>query len=141
ALRTRGDYFAGITTRINTRKIYPLSRMVSNLTGLRVQRNKAIVGDNAFAHESGIHQDGMLKHRSTYEIMDPRDLGVPASRLVLGKHSGRHALRDRIRELGYTPDDAALARVYDRFKALTDRKKDVFDEDIEAILDEQLETT
>jgi len=138
AIRTRGDYFQPFATRINTKKIYPLSRMVSNLTGLQVQRNKAIVGQNAFAHESGIHQDGMLKHRSTYEIMDPCDIGVPASKLVLGKHSGRHALRDRVTELGYTLDDATLELVYDRFKQLADRKKDVYDEDIEALLDEQL---
>ncbi|MCC6682119.1 MAG: 2-isopropylmalate synthase [Phycisphaeraceae bacterium] len=143
ALRTRGsaeDYFREFTTRINSKKIYPLSRMVSSLTGLQVQRNKAIVGQNAFAHEAGIHQDGMLKHANTYEIMDPRDVGVPESKLVLGKHSGRHALRDRIAELGYSLDDDMLDRVYDRFKQLADRKKDVFDEDIEAMLDEQLES-
>ncbi len=142
ALRTRGaegDHFARFTTRINARKLFPTSRMVSNLTGLVVQRNKAVVGENAFAHESGIHQDGMLKHRHTYEIMDPRDVGIPESKLVLGKHSGRAALRDRIQGLGYTVDEAMLGRVYDRFKALADKKKDVYDEDVEAILEEQLE--
>jgi 2-isopropylmalate synthase len=139
AMQTRRDYFERFSTRINTKKIYPTSRMVSNLTGLAVQRNKAIVGENAFAHESGIHQDGMLKHRSTYEIMDPRDVGIPESKLVLGKHSGRHALRERIEELGYTVDDGTLQVVYDKFKALADKKKDVYDEDIEAILEEQLE--
>jgi len=138
AIRTRRDVFAGVRTGIDTRKIFPTSRMVATLTGVHVQRNKAIVGENAFAHESGIHQDGMLKHRSTYEIMDPRDIGVPESKLVLGKHSGRHALRDRVAELGYHLDDAALDRVYDRFKALADKKKDVYDEDIEAILDQEL---
>ena len=138
-LRTRADAFPGYTTRINTQRIYPVSRMVSNLTGLHVQRNKAIIGENAFAHESGIHQDGVLKHRETYEIMNPRDIGVPESRLVLGKHSGRHALRDRVESLGYRLDDDALARVYDRFKELADRKKDVYDEDVEALLDAELE--
>ncbi|MEM1213479.1 MAG: 2-isopropylmalate synthase [Planctomycetota bacterium] len=142
ALRTRGtdgDHFAGYTTGIDISKIFPTSRMVSSLTGLLVQRNKAVVGENAFAHESGIHQDGMLKHRGTYEIMDPTSIGVPASKLVLGKHSGRAALRDRLVELGYTVDDDTLQRVYDDFKALADKKKDVYDEDIEAILDLQLE--
>ncbi len=139
ALRTRSDYFARYRTNIDTRKIYPASRMVSNLTGLQVQRNKAVVGENAFAHESGIHQDGMLKHRGTYEIMDPRDIGVPESKLVLGKHSGRHALADRIVSLGYTVDEATLQNVYEKFKDLADRKKDVYDEDIEAILDQELE--
>jgi 2-isopropylmalate synthase len=138
ALRTRKDYYTQYTTRIDTKRIYPLSRMVSNLTGLHVQRNKAIVGENAFAHESGIHQDGMLKNRNTYEIMDPREIGVPESKLVLGKHSGRHALGTRISELGFTIDDKQLDKVYERFKQLADRKKDVYDEDIEAILDAML---
>ncbi|MEX0887622.1 MAG: 2-isopropylmalate synthase [Phycisphaeraceae bacterium] len=140
ALRTRKDYFGRFNTTIDTRKIYPASRMVANLTGLQVQRNKAVVGENAFAHEAGIHQDGMLKHRSTYEIMDPADLGVPESKLVLGKHSGHHALKQRIRDLGYTVDEQTLDRVYNQFKSLADKKKDVYDEDIEALLDEQLET-
>ncbi len=135
ALRTRGDYYAGFTTNIKPAEIFKTSRMVSNLTGLTVQRNKAVIGENAFAHESGIHQDGVLKHRETYEIMDPRDIGVPESKLVLGKHSGRHALADRIKDLGYRIDDDTLQKVYDRFKQLADKKKDVYDEDIEAILD------
>ena len=139
ALRTRCDFYDQFHTGIDATRIYPISRMVSNLTGLHVQRNKAIVGENAFAHEAGIHQDGMLKHRQTYEIMDPHDIGVPESKLVLGKHSGRHALRDRITELGYTIDDGTLERVYEQFKKLADKKKDVYDEDIEAVLDEQLE--
>ncbi|QQE12481.1 2-isopropylmalate synthase [Planctomycetota bacterium] len=139
ALNTRADIYKEFRTGINISKLYPLSRMVSNLTGLQVQRNKAIVGENAFAHESGIHQDGMLKNRNTYEIMNPTDIGVPESKLVLGKHSGRHALKDRIEELGYTVDDAMLVKVYDAFKELADKKKDVYDEDIEAILDKQLE--
>ncbi|MEM8782293.1 MAG: 2-isopropylmalate synthase [Planctomycetota bacterium] len=136
AFRTRKDYYADFATNVNPAEIFKSSRMVSSLTGLTVQRNKAVIGENAFAHESGIHQDGVLKHRETYEIMDPRDIGVPESKLVLGKHSGRHALADRVKDLGYTIDDATLQRVYDRFKQLADRKKDVYDEDIEAILDD-----
>ncbi len=138
ALRTRADYYSNFTTRINTREIYKTSRMVSNLTGLTVQRNKAVIGRNAFAHESGIHQDGMLKNRNTYEIMDPRDIGVPESKLVLGKHSGRHALSGRVKDMGYTIDEEMLNKVYEDFKHLADRKKDVFDEDIEALLDRRL---
>lgn len=139
ALRTRGDVFARYVTNIDTKRIYPTSRMVSSLTGLSVQRNKAVVGENAFAHESGIHQDGVLKNRETYEIMDPRDIGVPESKLVLGKHSGRHALADRLVQLGYSVDDEMLVKVYDRFKALADKKKDVYDEDIEAIVDQMMD--
>ena len=139
ALATRADYYKKYQTNIVTKKIYPTSRMVSNLTGLQVQRNKAIVGENAFAHEAGIHQDGMLKNRNTYEIMDPVAIGVPESKLVLGKHSGRHALNDRVVELGYSLDNDTLDKVYGAFKSLADKKKDVYDEDIEAILDDQLE--
>ena len=128
ALRTRADYYESYRVGIDAKKIFPTSRMVSNLTGLRVQRNKAIVGQNAFAHESGIHQDGMLKNRNTYEIMDPKAIGVPESKLVLGKHSGRHALADRVKALGYTVDEATIQRVYDGFKTLADKKKDVYDE-------------
>ena len=138
ALATRKDYYESYKTGINTKEIYKSSRMVSNLTGLSVQRNKAVIGQNAFAHESGIHQDGMLKNRDTYEIMDPGSIGVPESKLVLGKLSGRHALSDRIKELGYTIDEDTLNRVYADFKALADRKKDVYDEDIEALLDIRL---
>jgi 2-isopropylmalate synthase len=130
-----------MTTRIDTTKIYPASRMVSTLTGLLVQRNKAIVGQNAFAHESGIHQDGMLKYRETYEIMDPAVVGIAKTELVLGKHSGRHAFRDRVRQLGYTLSDEQIEAAFVRFKALADKKKEVFDEDIEALVDEQLELT
>src|SRR6185437_6045667 len=138
ALRTRADYYK-IGTRIDTTKIYPASRMVSTLTGLAVQRNKAIVGENAFLHEAGIHQDGMLKYRETYEIMDPATVGIPKSSLVLGKHSGRHAFRERVVQLGYTMSDEQLDPVFAKFKALADKKKEVFDEDIEALMDEQLE--
>ena len=137
ALRTRQDYYK-VGTRIDTTKIYPTSRMVSTLTGLMVQRNKAIVGENAFAHEAGIHQDGILKYRETYEIMDPATVGIPRSSLVLGKHSGRHAFKDRVTQLGYTLNDEQLEAAFARFKALADKKKEVFDEDIEALIDDQL---
>ncbi len=133
AIRTRADVFR-CQTRINTKRLYPLSRLVSALTGLHVQRNKAIVGENAFAHEAGIHQHGMLAHRSTYEIMNPEDVGITASTLVLGKHSGRHALRERLMQLGFDLDDSRLDQVFAQFKSLADRKKEVFDEDLEAIV-------
>jgi 2-isopropylmalate synthase len=138
SLRTRKDHFK-IDTRIDATKIYPASRMVSTLTGLLVQRNKAIVGENAFAHEAGIHQDGILKKRETYEIMDPATIGIPKTSLVLGKHSGRHAFRDRVTFLGYTLTDVQIESAFERFKDLADKKKEVFDEDIEALIDEQLE--
>ncbi|HEY8665599.1 MAG TPA: 2-isopropylmalate synthase [Tepidisphaeraceae bacterium] len=137
-LRTRGDVYK-LGTRIDSTKIHPTSRMVSALTGLTVQRNKAIVGQNAFAHESGIHQDGMLKYRETYEIMDPASVGLAKSSLVLGKHSGRHAFRDRAQQLGYVMSDEQVEVAFAKFKALADKKKEVFDEDIEALLDSQLE--
>ena len=140
ALRTRHEFYQA-DTRIDAKKIYSASRMVSTLTGLVVQRNKAIVGENAFAHESGIHQDGVLKYRETYEIMDPASVGIPKSSLVLGKHSGRHAFRDRVVQLGYTFSDEQIEPVFAKFKALADKKKEVFDEDIEALVDEQLELT
>jgi 2-isopropylmalate synthase len=113
--------------------------MVSTLTGLVVQRNKAIVGENAFAHEAGIHQDGILKKRETYEIMDPATIGIPETSLVLGKHSGRHAFRERVNFLGYKLTDEQLESAFEKFKALADKKKEVFDEDLEALVDEQLE--
>jgi 2-isopropylmalate synthase len=113
--------------------------MVSSLTGLVVQRNKAIVGENAFAHEAGIHQDGILKKRETYEIMDPASIGIPKTSLVLGKHSGRHAFRDRVISLGYNLTDPQMEAAFEKFKTLADKKKEVFDEDLEALVDEQLE--
>ncbi len=137
AVRTRADYF-GLTSGINTKLLYPLSRKVSHVTGLRVQRNKAIVGQNAFAHEAGIHQDGMLKHSATYEIMRPEDVGIPRTELVLGKHSGRHALKQRISDLGYHLSDEQLNKVFEQFKALADRKKTVYDADIEALAETQI---
>ena len=111
----------------------PTSRLVSTITGLQVQRNKAIVGRNAFAHEAGIHQDGMLKERATYEIMRPEDVGVAKTDLVLGKHSGRHALADRAKELGYHLTAEQLQTVFEEFKALADKKKEVYDADIVAL--------
>jgi 2-isopropylmalate synthase len=133
ALKTREAFF-NLDTRINTTRLYPTSRMLANIVGMPVPRNKAVVGENAFAHESGIHQHGMLKHHSTYEIMRPQDVGLSRSALVLGKHSGRHALRDRIKELGFELDDMEFARVFEEFKALADKKKELFDGDIEALV-------
>lgn len=133
AMRTREAFF-NARTGIQTQRLYPVSRLVSNITGMPIPRNKAIVGENAFAHESGIHQHGMLKHASTYEIMRPQDVGLSRSSLVLGKHSGRHALRERVRELGFEIDDTEFARVFEEFKALADKKKELFDGDIEALV-------
>ena len=138
ALKTRHDFYK-VGTHIDTTKLFPASRMVSTLTGLVVQRNKAIVGDNAFAHEAGIHQDGVLKLRETYEIMNPADVGISANNLVLGKHSGRHAFKDRVNQLGYKLNEEQFEKSFFKFKALADKKKEVFDEDIEAIIDDQLE--
>src|SRR5207244_12752499 len=139
AVKTRGDFFRRQSSS-NTRRILPTSRLVSHITGLQVQRNKAIVGQNAFAHEAGIHQDGMLKERRTYEIMEPEDVGLSRTELVLGKHSGRHALRQRIRELGYHLGEEQLQRVFEGFKALADRKKEVYDADIEALAESAIHT-
>jgi 2-isopropylmalate synthase len=133
ALATRSAFFS-LKTGIDTRRLYPSSRLVANITGQSIPRNKAIIGENAFAHESGIHQHGMLKHHSTYEIMRPEDVGMARSNLVLGKHSGRHAFRERVRELGFELDDIELNRVFEDFKALADRKKELFDGDIEALV-------
>jgi len=136
AIRTRSDYYQ-VTTRINTPRLVPASRMVSNITGMLVQRNKAIVGRNAFAHEAGIHQDGMLKERTTYEIMRPEDVGFTKTDLVLGKHSGRAALADRAKALGYHLADEQLAAVFEDFKLLADKKKDIYDGDIAALIEHQ----
>ncbi len=137
ALRTRQDHY-GIDTKIQTEHIYRTSRLVSALTGISVQPNKAIVGENAFAHESGIHQDGFLKEPTTYEIMTPQSIGLPKSRLVLGKHSGRHAFRERLKELGYELSPEDIDSAYERFIALSDKKKHVSDRDIQAIVDEEI---
>ena len=137
ALKTRHDYY-GVETGINTPKLCSASRLVSSITGMLVQRNKAIVGQNAFAHEAGIHQDGILKERTTYEIMRAEDVGFVGVNLVLGKHSGRHAIRSRVIELGYQLDEVHLESVYKDFIALADKKKDVYDADIVALIDNRL---
>lgn len=137
AMRTRSDEYQFETT-INSKRLVPTSRLVSTVTGLQVQRNKAIVGRNAFAHEAGIHQDGMLKERTTYEIMRPEDVGFADTDLVLGKHSGRAALADRAKQLGYTLTGEQLQKVFEEFKKLADRKKEIFDGDIAALIDTEL---
>lgn len=139
AIKTRHDLF-GLTTQIDTTQIYRSSRLVSELTGFVVQHNKAIVGANAFRHQSGIHQDGVIKRAITYEIMDPRDVGVPASSLVLGKLSGRHAFKERLAELGYTLNDDDLGRAFIAFKELADKKKEVTDRDIESLVAQEMRT-
>lgn len=140
AMKTRHDYYR-VDTNINTPKLCGISRLVSSITGMLVQRNKAIVGQNAFAHEAGIHQDGILKERSTYEIMRPEDVGFIGVNLVLGKHSGRHAIRSRVIELGYHLEEAQLQQVYDDFIALADKKKHVYDADIVALIDNRMNVT
>jgi 2-isopropylmalate synthase len=133
ALRTRRDHFP-YDTGVDTTEIYRSSYLLTHITGIHPQPNKAIVGKNAFAHEAGIHQDGVLKERTTYEIMTPESVGLLASNLVLGKHSGRHALAQRYKALGYELDDESLKRCYDLFKRLADEKKNILDEDLLAIL-------
>ncbi|SDW44497.1 2-isopropylmalate synthase [Paenibacillus sp. CF384] len=140
ALATRADYF-GATTTLNLKEIAKTSRLVSKLTGMVVPGNKAIVGANAFAHESGIHQDGMLKEKTTYEIISPDSIGLRDSKLVLGKHSGRAAFREKLIDLGYELDDEAVNTAFAKFKDLADKKKNVMDEDIRAMLEEKLTDT
>jgi 2-isopropylmalate synthase len=137
ALRTRRDAY-GVRTNIDTTRLYRTSRLLTAITGIAVQPNKAIVGENAFAHEAGIHQHGVLMNRATYEIMAPETVGLPTNRLVLGKHSGRHAFRKALEDHGVRLDDAALSRLFVRFKALADRKKQVAIEDILALVDEEV---
>jgi len=137
ATRTRKDLF-GFHTRIITKHIYATSRLISKITGMVVQPNKAVVGANAFAHESGIHQDGILKEKLTYEIMTPESVGIPKTSLVLGKLSGRHAFRERLKELGYRLSDTDLQKAFIRFKHLADKKREIFDEDIESIVVEEI---
>ncbi|MBF0532341.1 MAG: 2-isopropylmalate synthase [Candidatus Omnitrophica bacterium] len=139
ALKTRADYF-GVTTGINTKEILRVSRMVSKATGFLVPPNKAIVGHNAFRHESGIHQDGVLKERTTYEIMSPDDVGFVGTSLILGKHSGRHAFKERLKVLGIELKENELDKAFERFKAVADKKKQVFDEDLLAIVDDEAQT-
>ncbi len=137
ALHTRPNYFP-LSTGIKTDQIYPTSRLVSMITGIIVQPNKAIVGANAFSHEAGIHQDGVLKNPMTYEIMKPETIGLSTNKLVLGKHSGRHALRSRLKEMGYDLSDEELKIVFKKFKELSDKKKNLVDEDLEVIVTESL---
>lgn len=139
AIRTRND-FLKFSTGVRTTEIYRSSRLVSELTGFAVQPNKAIVGANAFRHQSGIHQDGVIKKSITYEIIDPRSVGIPGSSLVLGKLSGRHAFRERLAELGYTLPEAEFDRAFDAFKQLADKKKEVTDRDIESLVAEERRT-
>jgi 2-isopropylmalate synthase len=139
AIKTRRDFF-NLSTGIDTTHIYRTSRLVSELTGFLVQQNKAIVGGNAFRHQSGIHQDGVIKMPATYEIMDPKDVGITASSLVLGKLSGRHAFKERLAELGYTLEENELNKAFQSFKELADKKKDVTDKDIESVVAQQKRT-
>ena len=136
-LRTRSDVH-GLDTGVDTRELARTSRMVSRFTGYAVQPNKAVVGRNAFAHESGIHQDGVLKERTTYEIMDARDVGLESNSIVLGKHSGRHALRDALEQLGFKVEGNALNQAFARFKEIADKKKQVTALDLEAIVSEEM---
>jgi 2-isopropylmalate synthase len=138
AIKTRKDAFRGFYTSINTKELFRTSRMVSNLTGFVVAPNKAIVGKNAFRHESGIHQDAVLKKKITYEIMNPEDVGVAQSQLVLGKHSGRHAFRNRLESLGFRLSDAQLNKAFLRFKEVADKKKDIFDDDLRTIVEDEI---
>jgi 2-isopropylmalate synthase len=136
ALQTRKDFFA-LRTGIRTEHIYETSCLVSRITGIPVQPNKAVVGANAFAHESGIHQDGLIKEKTTYEIMTPQSVGIPASRLTLGKHSGRHAIKERLKKLGYALTAQELDRITLLFKARADREKRISEDDLMAILREE----
>jgi len=138
AIKTRKDVFSDIEIQIKTNQIYRVSRLVSKLTGFVVAPNKAIVGGNAFRHEAGIHQDGVLKERSTYEIIRPEDVGFTGKAIVLGKHSGRHALSERLKELGFTLTQTELEKVNVRFKALADKKKNIFDDDLISIVEDEI---
>ncbi|MBM4123396.1 MAG: 2-isopropylmalate synthase [Nitrospira sp.] len=135
-LRTRKDFY-GADTAIRTEEISKASRLVSKITGMLIQPNKAIVGANAFAHTSGIHQDGLLKEKSTYEIMRPESIGLVQSKLIMGKLSGRHAFRKRIEELGYKPSEEEIARAFERVKKLADQKKELYEEDLDVIISEE----
>ena len=137
SLNTRKDFY-GFTTDNRTEEIHRTTRLVSSLTGMPLQHNKAIVGKNAFAHESGIHQDGVLKERTTYEIMNPAMIGLMQNNLVLGKHSGRHAFRKRLEELGFELGEEELQKAFFRFKNLADRKKEITDRDLEAIVEDEI---
>ncbi|MFM1768652.1 MAG: 2-isopropylmalate synthase [Verrucomicrobiota bacterium] len=138
ALKTRGDFYQGFACGVNTREIVKSSRLVSRMSGLVVQRSKAIVGENAFAHSSGIHQDGILKKRETYEIMDPRDVGWLQTELPLTKHSGRAALKARLRHLGFKMSEEDVGAIFARFKEIGDKKKFVYDDDLTALVEGQI---
>jgi len=139
ALKTRSDVFSNYTTNINTKEIYPSSRLIASITGIEPQPNKAIVGKNAFAHESGIHQDGMLKNKETYEIITPESIGlIKDDTLVMGKHSGRAAFKDKLSKLGFILDDEALNASFERFKILADRKKEIYDDDLRALVTNEM---
>ncbi|MBN1293824.1 MAG: 2-isopropylmalate synthase [Candidatus Latescibacteria bacterium] len=133
--------FLDFTTGINTKEIYRTSQLVSNLSGIRVQPNKAIVGANAFAHESGIHVDGLLKKRSTYEIMTPESIGLTDMKIILGRHSGKHGFKKRLEDLGYMLSDSELDAAFERFLIVADKKKEVFDEDIAAIIEDEIHSS
>jgi 2-isopropylmalate synthase len=137
ALRTREDVFAHVRTNVRSEQIYPASQLLAQITGLTVPQNKPVVGANAFAHEAGIHQDGVLKYKLTYEIMQPQDVGIDSNRLVLGKHSGRHAFVDRLKHLGIDFTGTDMNKAFERFKELADKKKNVYDEDLIAIVTEE----
>jgi 2-isopropylmalate synthase len=138
-IKTRGDQYH-LCTGIDTTQLYKTSRLVSEFTGFIVPQNKAIVGNNAFRHQSGIHQDGIIKKSNTYEIMDPKDVGVPSSSLVLGKLSGRHAFKERLLELGFSLDDETLGHAFKAFKELADKKKEVTNRDIQSLIGEEMRT-
>jgi 2-isopropylmalate synthase len=137
-LKTRNDFYKGIGTNINTKEIYPTSKLLSSIIGITPQPNKAIVGKNAFAHESGIHQDGVLKHQETYEIMRAEDIGLEKNALILGKHSGRAAFKDKIKSLGFSLNDEEINKFFVEFKDLADKKKEVFDDDIRALISNEM---
>ncbi|MBR8461720.1 2-isopropylmalate synthase [Campylobacter sp. faydin G-140] len=138
AIKTRADVFAPLYTGIITKEIYPTSRLIASITGIEPQPNKAIVGKNAFAHESGIHQDGVLKHKETYEIISAESIGLEKNSLVLGKHSGRHAFKDKLNSLGFNLDNDAINMAFDKFKDLADKKKEIFDDDLRALVAEEI---
>ncbi|MDH5682519.1 MAG: 2-isopropylmalate synthase, partial [Spirochaetota bacterium] len=137
AINVRKDHY-NIISSINTKEIYPSSSLLSNITGIYVQPNKAVVGKNAFAHESGIHQDGMIKFRQTYEIMTPESIGRPKSSIVLGRHSGKHGFKTRLTELGIVLKDEDLEKAFQRFQLVADKKKEVYDEDLYAIVADEV---
>ena len=137
AIHARRNYL-NCFTEINTKEIYPSSHLLAMITGIPVQPNKAIVGANAFAHEAGIHQDGVLKNKTTYEIMEPAEIGLKANRLVIGKHSGRHAFKDRLRRFGYDFSDSEIDNLFQRFKELADKRKEIVDEDLEVLIAEEI---